>query len=471
LSNSVPKTAEELKQFFKYLDHILIERLKEKSKDYYRSILEAVDKIIADHRSPELQIEHCREVWYQTCLGEVRIKRRTYRDKTGQRRCLLDELMGLDKYQHKTLKVQELALDLVSQMPYRRSAEVLQKTTAIELPHQTLWRLVQEVGGQWVEEEDRKMKWFQQTGELPVSEEKRVTCLITEMDGVILPLQRESERRIEVKVGIAYEGWQKIGRQDRYRTVNKTIYSAVGKTADFLDGLSLKLHRRYDLAGIPHMVVGGDGAGWIKSGADYFQGRFQLDRYHLQKELCYAYGRDSQIQGQIWRACELGDVKLALSTITESRTQAKGDQRNRIDKLYGYLNDNAVGVGDYRWDIGENGTDLRHTGAMEGNIDKLVVRRAKNQGMSWSIQGLKRLLCIRFLSYENKLINWLENRNSPADQHVISIPSRKARKLVTRLSSQEPDQWLKTTLPALRGPHANRPWVLALKSLAVAEMF
>lgn len=471
MSNSVPKTVEELKQILRYLDHTLIEQLREKLQDYYRSILEAVDKVIADYRSSELQIEHCREVWYQTSLGEVRIKRRIYRDQTGQRRCLLDELMGLDKYQHKTLKVQELALDLVSQMPYRRSAEVLRKTTGIDLPHQTLWRLVQEVGGQWLAEEDRKLKWFQQTGELPVSEDKRVTCLITEMDGVILPLQREPERRIEVKVGIAYEGWQPAGRQGRYRTVNKTIYSAVGKTADFLDGLSLKLHRRYDLAGIPHMVVGGDGAGWIKSGADYFKGRFQLDRYHLQKELCYAYGRDLKIQSQIWQACERGDVKLALSILAESRTLAKGDQGNRIHKLQGYLNDNAVGLGDYRWEVGEKGTELRRTGAMEGNIDKLVVRRAKNQGMSWSIQGLKSLLSLRFLARETKLIDWLENRNSHADQNVINLPRRPVRKLVTRLSSQEPDQWLKAALPVLRGPHANRPWVLALKSLTKGTGF
>lgn len=471
MSKSVPETAEELKQFLRYLDHILLEQLKEKLKDYYRSILEAVDQAIADHRSLELQIEHCRTVWYQTCLGEIRIKRRIYRDKTGQRRCLLDELLGLDKYQHKTLKVQELALDLVSQMPYRKSTQVLQKTTGIELPHQTLWRLVQEVGGQFLAEEERKLKWFQQTGEIPVSEDKRVACLITEMDGVILPLQREPERRIEVKLGIAYEGWQPVGRQGRYQTVNKTIYSAVGETGDFLDGLSLKLHRVYDLAGIAHLVVGGDGAGWIKSGADYFKARFQLDRYHLQKELCYAYGRDFHLQNRIWQACERGDVELALSILAESRSQAKGEQRNRIAKLQSYINENAVGLGDYRREIGEKGKGLRCTGAIEGNIDKLVVRRAKNQGMSWSIKGLKSLLCIRFLSRENKLIAWLENRHSPVKEAMVNIPRRKARKLITRLSSQEPDQWLKAALPALRGPQANRPWVLALKSLAQGTVF
>jgi hypothetical protein len=145
----------------------------------------------------------------------------------------------------------------------------------------------------------------------------------------------------------------------------------------------------------------------------------------------------------------------------------KGDQCNRIAKLQGYLNENAEGLGDYRWEIGEKATELRRTGAMEGNIDKLVVRRTKNQGMSWSIQGLKSLLCIRFLSWENKLIAWLENRHSPVNEVMVKI----SRKLVTRLSSQESDQWLKAAFPALSGPHANRPWVLALKSLAEGAVF
>jgi hypothetical protein len=32
--------------------------------------------------------------------------------------------------------------------------------------------------------------------------------------------------------------------------------------------------------------------------------------------------------------------------------------------------------------FGKAGQGLRPTGAMEGNVDKLVVRRMKNQGMS-----------------------------------------------------------------------------------------
>ncbi len=470
MNNSVPQTAEELKQFVMYLDHTLIEQFREKLKGCYREILEVIDKVIAEHRNSDLQIEHCREVWYQTCLGAVKIKRRQYRDKDGQRRCLLDELMGMDKYQHKTVKVQELALDLVSQMPYRRSSETLLKTTAIDLPHQTIWRMLQKAADKRLAKEEQELKWFKLTGELPESEDKRVSCLLTEMDSVVLPLQRERAKRAEVKLSITHEGWEKVGK-DRYRTINKTVYGTVGSQDDFLTGLSLKLHQRYDLAGIPYKVVGGDGAGWIKAGAEYMGSRFQLDRYHLQKELTLAYGRDHQTKSRIWQACERGEAALALEIAAESRQKVTGERLRRIDGVYRYLKANVCGLGDYRLEMGEEGQRLRHTGAMEGNVDKLVVRRMKNQGMSWSLQGIKRLLCIRFLAYAKKLTDWLENKHSDQNLYDINIPQRKARRLVNKLSLQESDQWLKAALPALRGPHASRPWVLALKSLMEDNIF
>ena len=46
---------------------------------------------------------------------------------------------------------------------------------------------------------------------------------MVEADGVMLSLQREKERKAEVKLGIAYEGWEKIGK-DRYKTGNKTVF-------------------------------------------------------------------------------------------------------------------------------------------------------------------------------------------------------------------------------------------------------
>jgi hypothetical protein len=135
-------------------------------------------------------------------------------------------------------------------------------------------------------------------------------------------------------------------------------------------------------------------------------------------------------------------------------------------RTYRYIRENSLGLKDYRLSLGEKGKDLRHIGAIEGNIDKLIVRRMKNQGMSWTLKGISRLLCVRFLILEKKLTEWIENEKYPQIGSKITLPKKKIHRIVTRLSMQEPDQWLKAELPALYGPHASRPWVRTLKSLS-----
>jgi hypothetical protein len=75
--------------------------------------------------------------------------------------------MGMDKYSHTTVKVQELALETASQMPYRRSAEILRKASAVDLPHQTIWRMVAKAADPYIAQEKRELEWFMQSGELP----------------------------------------------------------------------------------------------------------------------------------------------------------------------------------------------------------------------------------------------------------------------------------------------------------------
>jgi hypothetical protein len=465
LNISLPDSLKELKDLLMHLDKRIQDQVTEIAKKYYKAILEEVDEAIAKQRGANLQIEHNRAVWYQTCLGPIRIKRREYRGGEGGRLCLLDTLIGMGKHSHATVKVQELALETASQMPYRRSAEILRKASAVDLPHQTSWRMVAKAADPYIAQEKRELEWFMQTGEIPQGESKQISRLMVEADGVILSLQRENERRTEVKLGIAYEGWDKIGK-DRYRTVNKTIFTAVASSDHFWSGLSLKLQKSYDLSRISDTLVGGDGARWIKDGASYLNGRYQLDRYHLHKELCSAFGRENQVKGRIWAACEKGNVTLALGIMTEAIKKAKGEEALRIARAYRYLDENSCGVGDYRLGLGEAGKALRHTGAIEGNIDKLIVRRMKNQGMSWTLKGIRRLLFIRFLVLEKRLTGWLENDTKFKTTSPMAIPKIKVRRIVNKLSSHEPDEWIKASLPALYGPHSSRPWVKLLKSIS-----
>ncbi len=463
---SVPQNATALNTFLQRLDRVLADEAMEWARNCYKAILEELDKIISERRDRKLTIEHCRGVWYQTCLGPVRVKRRQYRDGGGcyprRYRYLLDELVGMGRYRHVSGAVEERVLEMATLMSYRRSAEVLRKLSAIDLPHQTVWRLVARVADSHLEKAERELRWFLETGEMPAGEGKQVGRLLMEADGVMLSLQGERERKAEVKLGIAYEGWARVGK-DRHRTVNKTAFAAIASGDEFWGGMTLKLHEKYDLSGVKDTVVGGDGARWVKQGADYVSGRFQLDRYHLHRELCTALGRDGETKGKVWRALEEGNTEAGLQVLAEAMRQAHGEQARRIAHAYGYLRENRGGLVDYRLGMGTAGKGLRRTGAIEGNVDKLVARRMKNQGMSWTVRGIRRLLCIRFLVLEGKLADYLQSKDT---REVPRLPKRKVRRLVNRALTQDPAAWLQTNLPALRGPHPSRPWVQVLRSLS-----
>ena len=463
---SLPQSAAELKVFLRDLDKFILDKALEWARKTYKAVLEQVDGLIAEHRDKELTIEHKREVWYQTCLGAVRVRRRQYRGGERKYRYLLDEFIGMGKQCHFTHAVQGLASELAASMPYRRTAEVLRKASAIDLAHQTIWRMVGMIADPHIEQAEQELKRFMATGETPEGKGKPICRLMSEADGVILPLQREKARKAEVKLGIAYEGWERVGK-DRYKTVNKTAYAAIAGEQAFWAGMALKLEAKYDLARIGELIIGGDGAGWVKEGAGYLGGRFQLDRYHLNREITAVFGRDKATRDSVWQAMAQGKIESGLEIVAYSVSRARGEQAEKMSHLYRYLWENRSGLVDYRLNLGEEERKgLRRTGAMEGNVDKLVVRRMKNQGMSWTNKGIRRLLCVRFLMLEGKLAEWLERR--VAGKPKIAVPPRTVRRLVNRLSMQQPDDWLKAGLPALYGPHASRPWARALKTLAEA---
>ena len=116
------------------------------------------------------------------------------------------------------------------------------------ISHTTIHRLVGKVTDPYLAEEEREIEEVFEDGVIPESDSKVVPYLIVEADGVSIALQREEERRTEVKVGIAYEGWQPIGK-DRYKLKEKISYTGIMDGERFWEGLSLALAKKYNLSG------------------------------------------------------------------------------------------------------------------------------------------------------------------------------------------------------------------------------
>jgi len=464
LGISLTKDTESFKQDIRQLERYILSRALEWARKILKAVLEQLDDLLKATRDKKLKILDKRDTWYKTYLGPIKVKRRYYRDPSGVCHYLLDELLNMDKYCHTTVDVQRLALEMASVMTFRRSAEVLEKTTPINLSHQTIKNMVTKVADKGLEQKETEIMHFIETGEIAEGNGKKTNILLMEADGTMLSLQRQKAKKAEVKLGIAYEGWDKIGK-DRYRTINKTFYADIASSERFWAGFSLQLQSKYDLAGINRFVLGGDGATWIKDGLDYFGGTFQLSRFHYNRELRRVLGDDKETLALIRDACKKGDIATVNKELEILRKTAKGEWALELKRLEHYLVANASGLKDYRGET-KTGTVLRGTGAMEGNVSKLIARRMKNQGMSWSPKGIRSMLFVRFKVLEKTLESSLYR--NPRKTQVPVPGKKKAFRIIDKVIKQNYFEWFNAGLPALSGPHASRPWVRILKSMAEA---
>ena len=419
-------------------------------------LLESLDEELMKERESGLAVIGFREHWVTTVFGDIRIKRRLYRDGRGRYRFLLDEAMGLDKGCHVSPRVKELATFIASHLPFQRSEEILRAILPSGISHTSIHRLVGKVSASYLYAEEKEVKEVYEEGVIPESQGKVVPCLFVEADGTSIALQREKARRVEVKVGAAYEGWQKTGTE-RYRTKEKTVYSGIMDGDRFWEGFSLALAKKYELSQVGKIVVGGDGAHWVKEGADLLGGIYQLDRFHLSRALNQVL--DAGLATEVYQACTRGDVAYVENVLVAVQQRSSPEQATEVRRLRGYLLDNAFGLRDYRLVV--NGEGLRGLGAIESNVDKLVANRMKKRGMSWTIRGAQRMARLISLREMGQLHSWITRKETaPHDQTVREISVR------TKLPFKDNSAWLAADLPALRGPHQDRPWVKILRALS-----
>jgi len=119
---------------------------------------------------------------------------------------------------------------------------------------------------------------------------RAVKALFCEADGVIVRLQREAKRQVEVKLAIIHEGWERLHPcSGEYRLKGKLVYAAVQGSMAFWETLSFLAGRRWDLSAVK--VIAGDGAEWVKKGLGYFPGAvYQLCRFHLARKIRQCLG-------------------------------------------------------------------------------------------------------------------------------------------------------------------------------------
>lgn len=452
---------------FEDLEGEVFRAVCELGRKMVHGVLEALDLALSQRREPGLRMVGKRSRTLFTRFGDITFERRLYREKaTGCYRFLLDEALSLPVKEAVSKVVASLSLSVASVLPFRRAVTVLEKFLPQGFSATALQRLVWRFGQRVEEAEARSQESTFKDGEVPQMGEEATSRLFVEGDGVSVALQREEGRRGEVKTGIGYTGWEPVGSH-RYETVGKVVHAGVEDTDTFWERFWLKAAKRYDLSHLEQVVLGGDGATWIPEGLMGLPGVFQLDRFHLWRAIRQAFYGQETLAGRVYREATQGRWERVEGLVAGalSSPDLLPERREAVTNVYQYLAANREGLKDWRLRIQSQPGD-RSLGAMEGNVDKLIAIRTKRRGMSWRSRGLHSMAKLLQCTQAGEVGAYASPcRHKPLPGLSLS-PGRSGLKL----SLKGQDTPFKATLPALRGPHANRPWARILKALSTPSL-
>jgi len=227
--------------------------------------LQEIEEWLFEHHPPSWEVVAFHERTLVTRSGEIRIRRRLYRDEKGEYHFLLDEYLNLPPRQEASPDLHAEIATLTTYVTFEEACEIVKGLTAGVLSKATLHRLLGRTAQAAIEAEERQWRECFEGGKAPPSEEKAVPILYSEADGTWIHLQREEKRHYEMKSAIAYEGWERLSQEEeRYRLKGKRFYCHANDAIPFWEGASLEWSRVWDLSRVELVVVGGDGAGWVE---------------------------------------------------------------------------------------------------------------------------------------------------------------------------------------------------------------
>jgi hypothetical protein len=390
------------------------------------------------------------ERWIVSSIGTVRYKRRVYLDEKKQRRKTVDELLGIGRYGRMSERVQEMGSSLACMGTYRLAASQLSWLIKTPISHSAVQRMAWITGNRIADGEEAERKRIFESGREIEPGKIAAPVLYAESDGVWVHLQRENRRSAEVRVGIMSTGRKQIGK-DRYRLENKRCITAIGMNSEmWQEQIVREAHLTYDLSQTELLISGGDGNQWVRHSFDRMEihQEFILDRFHLHRAARRAFQDRSEARQMVTRLCQ-EDFAKVHKDLRKLIEMAEGRKKEKLEEFSKYVHNNQ----DCLLDLEYRGySSPVYLGAIEGNVDKLVVHRMKGRGCSWRLRGLRAMLALCRNSEQLKLhaYHYLPTQTPTKEYHCIQN------------LEVEYSEALEKSMPIFRGPDQNKPWVRKL---------
>jgi hypothetical protein len=307
--------------------------------------------------------------------------------------------------------------------------------------------MVWQVGNRIADGEEAERRRVFEGGEAIPQGKVKAEVLYGESDGVWLHLQREKQRSVEARVATLYSGKKAVGKK-RYRLADKCSIAALGLSGEaWQEQVLTTAHRYYDLDQTRLLISGGDGNQWVRHTFQRFElpQEFLLDRFHLSRAARRAIGDRVAAQEMVKKLRQQGFVAVGQE-LRQSIEQASGKRKEKLKQFYQYIFYQQDGL----LDLSQRGysSDLGNLGAIEGNVDKLVIHRMKGRGCCWKLQGARAMLA---LCQHKEALKQLAFQYLPLE--IPELPKRRRRLPLDR------SEYLDAHMPIFDGPDQDKPWV------------
>jgi len=455
---------------FHTLERIIFDLTRKIGQELLEELLQIIDDKLKKERKRGILSNQGKRLRYMTTLlGDITFYKRLYQDRGGKYLYLLDEKLGLTKNQRVSKAYQKIEglLAFVSGS-YRKAEELIREfygdSPSFESVRQQTIRQGKKILKEEKDQIDQELiKALRQTeDELTKEADSRIVYL--EVDGTGIHLQQEKKKRAELKLGIISKGKErryKQGKGEAKKLQDKFTYTGIVQGDEFMSNLAILGEKRFNLSQAELVLIGGDGASWIKEGAkNYFPNSiYQLCRFHLERKLKQTLPYHKEMQKEIRNLLKEGEIDKTLKELRQERILNPEHQKD-IEGLMHYIYYNKEGVNAVDR-LRKQGIPVEDLGAVEGNIDKTLANRFKKRGMRWSIQGALSLAKVGEKIVNNEWDSWWPEKADPIGlkldlEKVVSLDFDKGGN----------DKYDHTYfLPVLSGPHQDRSWVKSLRRL------
>jgi len=169
------------------------------------------------------------------------------------------------------------------------------------------------------------------------------------------------------------------GKGEAKKLQDKFTYTSIVSRDEFMSNLAILGEKRFQLSQAELVLIGGDGASWIKGGAkNYFSGSiYQLCKFHLEHKLKQTLLYHKEMQKEIRNLLKEGEIDKTLKEFGQERS-LKPEHKKDVEGLMHYIYYKQEGVNAVDR-LRKQGIPVEDLGAVEGNIDKTLANRFKKR--------------------------------------------------------------------------------------------